>query len=183
MLDLAALESTFAKENLTLAGVIGTSEAEVSILGWSGPPEAFNSTDGVCDCGFNRWDPSCSLTLTTASGEDVETAAIPTGCSGARDQCVRVDRELNDLDVELSVPLAVCKSWPAEWECDPLLYDAGDGVCDCCCGAWDPDCDQIDFENAAIDSTTFGCPPAFVRGLDERYICSSAYNNTCAMVI
>jgi hypothetical protein len=29
---------------------------------------------------------------------------------------------------------------PRAWTCDPQLYDAGDGVCDCGCGFMDPDC-------------------------------------------
>jgi hypothetical protein len=30
---------------------------------------------------------------------------------------------------------------PAEWQCDPTWYDAGDG-CDCGCAVHDPDCDS-----------------------------------------
>jgi len=39
---------------------------------------------------------------------------------------------------------------PSKWTCAPNAY--GDGVCNCNCGAWDIDC-----ENVAAE--TVGCPP------------------------
>ena len=59
---------------------------------------------------------------------------------------------------EGELDLAECHTWPVQWSGDPLAFDAGDGVCDCCMGAWDPDCESLDFSNAALDSSEFLCP-------------------------
>ncbi len=54
----------------------------------------------------------------------------------------------------------------AGWTCDPAVYNKGDNVCDCGCGAHDPDCDAVaanppDGSNCAGDSSSPDCCTTF----------------------
>ena len=49
-------------------------------------------------------------------------------------------------------------------------FNAGNGICYCARGLWDPDCDAIDFTNPELNSTTFGCPNDGARYLCYREV-------------
>lgn len=62
------------------------------------------------------------LVEVTIDGLTLESTPVPGG------ECLRVE----DFDVDYAYV-------PDEWTCDPALYASG-GVCNCDCGAYDPDC-------------------------------------------
>lgn len=70
--------------------------------------------DGHCDCGCGAPDPDCGELGCTAKGCTAE------GCEVCHQGSA----------------LIVCDTW----HCDPADYDGADDVCDCGCGAYDPDC-------------------------------------------
>lgn len=100
----------------------------------SGPPEAWTCEEErwsdyeVCDCECGAVDPDCTdASLPLAGCEEGERCAYGGRC----------------VEIEDSAP-------PVAWTCDPESY--GDGsVCDCGCGAIDPDCEG--------DLPLVGCEP------------------------
>lgn len=99
---------------------------------WTCDPSRYG--DGaVCDCECGAPDPDCAIL--DAEGQP----ALPTTCDNAR-LCV-----------------AGHCAQPRTWTCAPAAYGAGDGVCDCSCGALDPDC------AAGNHSVLTGCASASAR--------------------
>jgi hypothetical protein len=122
--------------------------------------------DNLCDCGCGVLDPAClagTAAWNCADDEFCNSDAIcqniappEWGCNGHRYndglycdcECGLVDPDcLNAARIRAgcatsrycNVTSALCIDIPANWTCDPVYYDAGDG-CDCGCGAIDPDC-------------------------------------------
>jgi hypothetical protein len=85
------------------------------------------------------------LVESTIGGEALESAPVPGG----------------DCLVIGDVPLEV-KFVPEGWTCDPALYNAHDGVCNCDCGALDTDC----FPN--FDDP----PPTSTEGCEAEQVCT-----------
>jgi len=77
--------------------------------------------DGVCHCGCSVVDFDCEDATAGACESCPSTSCTPGACDG-------VKFEDN----------AVCEGAPLRWICEAGHYD--DGVCDCGCGYWDPDC-------------------------------------------
>ncbi len=75
--------------------------------------------DGICDCGCGTADPDCS-----GAGCGEPGCAVP-----ACQVCFAADGSARD-----------CAA-PGTWGCMRALQ--GDGICDCGCGAPDPDCDDL----------------------------------------
>jgi hypothetical protein len=69
------------------------------------------------------------------------------------------------LEIEWILPDAYMNGAPSTWSCPNDFFEAWDGICDCNCGAWDPDCGTI------------WNPPQEVRGCSDGYYCSLA--GTC----
>lgn len=113
-----------------------------SSSGWTCDPNYYSANDG-CDCNCGIYDPDCSDEFATiygcADGQVCNTDGICTWDSGDDDD----DDDYGDV--------------PGSWYCSPDFYKDG-YVCDCNCGAYDPDCDD---ETLSV----YGC--------DEGYICSS----------
>ena len=64
-----------------------------------------------------------------------------------------------------NLPKAYQNGAPTEWTCPNDYFEAWDGICDCNCGAWDPDCGTV------------WNPAQEVRGCGEGHFCSLA--GTC----
>ena len=64
-----------------------------------------------------------------------------------------------------SIAYGVCDYTLQHWNGSGTEYDAGDGVCNCGRGLWDPDCDGVDFTSPELNASSFGCPAG------ERYLC------------
>ena len=57
---------------------------------------------------------------------------------------------------------------PSTWTCAPAAYNAGDGICNCACGAPDPDCliqnnaslndTSPEMSNTTVSPVLVGCP-------------------------
>jgi hypothetical protein len=89
-------------------------------IGWRCDPAL--RTDAVCDCGCGALDPRCA-----------NDGCTTPGCSApACEACFGADGAARD-----------CRA-PALFECGAERLN--DGVCDCGCGAPDPDCDAGCFE-------------------------------------
>jgi hypothetical protein len=86
--------------------------------GWTCGGNTYGASDG-CDCNCGGVDPDCSVAL--APVLNCLNNGATCDSSGA---CVG------------GVVL------PSTWTCARTLYGAGDGKCDCGCGAYDPDCDS-----------------------------------------
>lgn len=78
----------------------------------------------------------------------LESTPVPDG------QCVEVD----DFDVDF-------KFIPPQWSCAPELYQSG-GMCNCDCGAPDPDCSCDPFANP-------NCPPVIEDDCPQGTVCTS----------
>lgn len=112
-------------ETLVLVGAPGE---------WTCDPSTYAADDG-CDCACGVVDPDCG------AAPDVTACDYCDAC-GAPAQCVdRVD--------PAHVERCLAVDTPDEWVCDPFVYGADD-VCDCGCGAPDPDC--ADATAASCDS-------------------------------
>jgi hypothetical protein len=93
--------------------------------GWTCGVRSFG--DGFCDCGCGVLDSDCG------GKSSQHCLACPFGgCS--RDFCGTIDPNDN----------SICTSAPYAWTCDERLYR--DGVCDCACGFFDPDCETRGIE-------------------------------------
>ena len=62
--------------------------------------------------------------------------------------------------------LGVCDYSLPYWSGSGADFNAGDGVCDCARGLWDPDCEGVDFASPELNASSFGCPSD-----GQRYIC------------
>lgn len=97
---------------------------------WLCNPLAYGSGDG-CDCACGVTDPDCE----------------GAGCEGnacSDDSC----------DNCHSDTVSISCSVPNEWTCHPVFYDHN-GVCDCGCGAPDPDCADAGCVGAGCEAN--GC--------------------------
>ncbi len=94
---------------------------------WNCPSGFYGSDDG-CDCGCGIPDPDCA----NATVSECEFCNDTGSCSEDTPECPgSIDPDDN----------AICDA-EAFWVCDPALFDAGDGICNCGCGVVDPDCDS-----------------------------------------
>lgn len=103
--------------------------------------------DNTCDCGCGIPDPSCSgiEQLYVCQNYPVE------GCSGGiRSHISPSHNELCTINV------------PSTWTCNRAYY--GDGLCDCGCGALDPDCSKPDATVCAKCNDTGSCSTASCPG-------------------
>jgi hypothetical protein len=75
--------------------------------------DVFGAGDGVCDCGCGALDPDCA-------GGCAEPGCRAPGCTRCRSEDGA--------------------AFECRWSCELERFGAGDGVCDCGCGALDPDC-------------------------------------------
>ena len=101
--------------------------------GWTCAASLYGN--GVCHCGCGVVDKDCS----SASRDACEVCW--TGCSG--ENCPgRIDPDDN----------AVCSGVPPQWTCSDRFYKDG-SICNCGCGALDPDCASDEIE--ACDSCDF----------------------------
>ena len=65
-----------------------------------------------------------------------------------------------------SLTLGVCDFTLPNWSGSGQDFNAGDGVCNCARGLWDPDCEGINFASPEVNASSFGCPDD-----GQRYIC------------
>ena len=86
-------------------------------LSWTCDDDIYHGGGGKCDCECGAYDPDCDDANSTVQGCLEDEA-----CNGSG-YCV-----------------------PTDWGCDPDFYHGGGGICDCGCGAYDPDCDDADSE-------------------------------------
>jgi len=95
---------------------------------WSCAASFYDANDG-CDCNCTVWDPDC------------DDSGVVFGCA------------IFGVDA-ICVPPSQCyvQIVPTTWTCSHNYYNASDG-CDCSCGAWDPDCSQVNV-------TIYGCESA-----------------------
>jgi hypothetical protein len=100
-------------------------------------------SNGQCDCGCGNLDPECQARACTEPG------------------CTAVACEL--CHAEGGAPIA-CPPPPAGWWCAADARD--DGVCDCGCGAADPDCGGAGCSDGACDAEVCErCHDEFGRSL------------------
>ncbi len=92
---------------------------------WTCDPSHYNSKlSNDCDCGCGTFDPDCKAAYCTGVGCEEPTC----------DYCMKVLS--SEPDGGAGTPQRVpCGSWA----CDDKYYGNG-GLCDCGCGALDPDC-------------------------------------------
>jgi len=165
------------------------------------PAAFFDAQDG-CDCcaGYGQRDPDCDLTPdlvycdgavtpspaqfcnsanecqplqapspppSTAAPTPKPTTKMPTA-SGETFSPSPSPTSLPSSSPEASIdPFPV----PVEWTCASFAYGR-DNLCNCACGAWDPDCE--------IEGVQLQCNPFFVtRVSGEEYFCSQQ-NLQCA---
>jgi hypothetical protein len=119
----------------------------------TGPPTRWNCSarfynDGsICNCGCGAIDPDCSTEdLTSCDRCDTEGSCDAQVCPGTIDP--------NDIGHCAQPPV------PATWTCEPFRYADGYPVCDCGCGAVDPDCTSADLAQCQNCSACSGeaCP-------------------------
>ena len=81
--------------------------------------------------------------------------------------CVAVDSVAETSTAgTIVLTLGVCDYSLPYWSGSGSDFNAGDGVCDCARGLWDPDCDSVDFTNPELNASSFGCPSD-----GQRYLC------------
>jgi hypothetical protein len=93
--------------------------------------------DGVCDCGCNDRDPHCDVffpkgkhvVCETFASEDASELYNQGGTNSSRLDKLYCAAENNECDL---------KRPPPQWSCDPTWFR--NNICDCNCGALDPDC-------------------------------------------
>lgn len=107
--------------------------ADVPPEGWTCEAERYGD-DNTCDCNCGVWDPACTDLDRPVSGCDASEHCQP--------------------DATCGPPPAV----PPGWTCPPEAWNAGDGICDCACGAPDPDC--------VLGATVLHCPDGFTCAPD-----------------
>jgi hypothetical protein len=90
---------------------------------WSCGLASYGGGDG-CTCGCGAHDPDCSGASSAACAAN--------GCATAG-SCAKTCADVAGSDN------ARCADTPAGWTCSPLYYRDGT-ICDCGCGAPDPDC-------------------------------------------
>lgn len=142
-----------------------------TIEGWTCTTGFYAAGDG-CDCGCGIVDPDC-----------------PDGTAASCDFCIEGSGSCVPTGVDCEQAVLPDDNGTCDlqslWTCDPMLYDAGDGACDCGCGVPDPDCIS-GFVNACtgcgatgscsegeIDCGTFVDP-------DDNYLCNPIPGWTCA---
>jgi hypothetical protein len=111
---------------------------------WTCSPRLYNDGSG-CDCGCNFPDPDCS----SLAGAVCDRCNDNNSCSSQA--CPGL---IDPSDNAHCAPLAP----PPEWTCGDYFY--ANGVCDCGCGAVDPDCADTSI-NSCIECPTCGsyhCP-------------------------
>ncbi len=123
--------------------------------GWSCDDSLYG--DFVCDCGCGAVDVDCYDTNSYNCGNCPED-----GCTAGI--CSHLDPQNN----------AVCKiQAPSSWTCSRAYY--GDGVCDCGCGALDPDCASASEQECIYCNSQGSCSTAACPGT-----ISLTDNSTCS---
>jgi hypothetical protein len=139
-------------------------DADLGVCVRLAPPEwtcaASRFVDDVCDCGCGAYDPECpNATISACEREHCEEPAY-------------VDAE--------SIGLCRSEGLPLAWSC--AIQNFGDLICDCGCGATDPDCpvpaDEHDCVGIACDSQVVeDDDPTLCATLPAGWECSPlAYN-------
>jgi hypothetical protein len=126
--------------------------------GWKCSPAFYSRGDG-CDCGCGALDNDC---LNGTRGA-CDFCFNPGSC--AKTDCFDV---LGDRNWLCTVPVP-----PTTWTCIPENWDDVDNVCDCGCGAVDPDC---------YDATRTSCERCVETGSCNFFQCeqiSITNNATC----
>jgi hypothetical protein len=115
------------------SGVRAAALGRAPCAGWSCADSLYD--DGVtCDCACGCWDPDCDLSTT-----------VQTDCAA---------------DEECRYPgTCVLASLCVGWTCAPELHGAGD-ACDCGCGCWDPDCQDLGLDVLGCGPEAICLPPA-----------------------
>ncbi|MCP4504357.1 MAG: S46 family peptidase [Deltaproteobacteria bacterium] len=113
-------------------------------------PEAVNSAEGVTqvqravdDLCASGW-PSERLCLTSAECGDGQCTGNESVTTCPADCIAECGNGLCESDEFATCPQD-CGAPPASWTCQSDYYGANDG-CDCECGAFDPDCDDVSQE-------------------------------------
>jgi hypothetical protein len=92
---------------------------------WTCPTRLYNDGSG-CDCGCGFPDPDCASNDVGAC----DRCNAPSSCSAQA--CPGIIDPQDNAHCTAPVP-------PPEWQCPTYQY-GGDGLCECGCGAMDPDC-------------------------------------------
>jgi hypothetical protein len=93
--------------------------------------------DGVCDCGCNDRDPHCDVFFPKGKHVVCETFAS-TDASDLYNQAGTNSSRLDNLYCVAEKDQCDLKRPPPQWSCDPTWFR--NNICDCNCGAPDPDC-------------------------------------------
>jgi len=115
-------------------------------FGWTCDPSLYDQSSShlstpVCDCHCGIWDPDCDSQADSPNSLDCGDGLD----SKSRSFCF------------LGRESARCARVPQSWTCPPTRYaekasqTAGVPVCDCGCGAWDPDCSSETPYNTYVD--------------------------------
>jgi uncharacterized protein len=132
----------------------GGSHAPPKPSRWTCSPEAWG--DGVCHCGCGVLDWDCQEWTV----EECEVCNDPTSCSSQ--ECPGL------IDPALVTRCTV----PQDWGCDTRQYADGN-VCDCGCGALDPDCSDSSAESCDVcdrGCARLACPGAIAG--DDNSVCA-----------
>jgi hypothetical protein len=92
--------------------------------------------DGVCDCGCNDRDPHCDVVF--AGTHVVCESFASTDASDLYNQAGTNASRLDLLYCAAEKDQCDLKRPPKQWSCDPTWFM--NNICDCNCGAPDPDC-------------------------------------------
>jgi hypothetical protein len=93
----------------------------------------FLGADDGCDCGCDEPDPDCGGNGCTEPGCDTATCEFCYDDLGNSITCTH-------------------EQAPAEWTCDQGAYDDALDLCDCGCGAPDPDCEEAGCSTGGCDA-------------------------------
>ena len=159
---------------------------------WACLPEKFDDAT-ECNCGCGAWDPDCdgdlpndcgagglicsSETLKcvpevwTCDDEDFGDGTCGCGCGSWDSDCTTANPgKCVELGERCSVANDVCI--PEDWVCDDADYEDGE-ICNCGCGAPDPDCDGMLDDDCSVGSAcsldTYECIPEHWSCEPEKY--------------
>jgi len=151
-------------------GCVENADLQGARPGWWCPTAWYAADDG-CDCGCGLVDPDCPR---APSVDDCSQQ----GCAFSD---VGEDGVVDGRDIAMCI---VPGDAPAEWTCDAIHYDAGDG-CDCGCGVVDPDCtdDSIAycaFSGCADDDEVDESNPASCVSAHNGFGCSHSASSSAS---
>jgi len=128
--------------------------------GWTCPGRYYNEYEsnsvgpnGIpdCHCGCGVMDPDCDLALPRRNGK---AGLLCKGANSDEENPSATDMALNNYCVyNSSSQDSECTTAPTGWSprCVSSFYNeigqgslANDSRCDCACGLWDPDCEDLD---------------------------------------